>query len=215
MAFYTEAYHKLANWCRDREVTLVAVSKIRTDHEIMEAYNAGQRDFGENYVQELISKAANLPDDIRWHFIGHLQTNKVKSIIHFVHLVQGVDNLKLLQELNKQASKIGKRIKCLLQVHIAREESKFGFQSDEVLSIDPAQYPYLEICGLMGMATFTDDVKVVKSEFDRLASLFNRMKGIHRSFTILSMGMSDDYQTAVEAGSNMIRVGSLIFGLRI
>ena len=214
MSFYRKEYLELKSHCEKQHISLVAVSKMRTESEIMAAYNEGQFDFGENYVQELIVKAEALPKDIRWHFIGHLQTNKVKFIASFVHLFHGVDNGKLLSALNKQALKLNKKINCLLQVHIAREETKFGFSEQEITKIEFNKYPSLNICGLMGMASFTDDNTQVRNEFRQLHSLFNILKKAHPQFTILSMGMSGDYKIAIEEGSTMIRVGSLIFGER-
>lgn len=214
MAFYTDNYQKLKKECEAGNVTLVAVSKIRTEADIMQAYNCGQVDFGENYVQELVSKAENLPKDIRWHFIGHLQRNKVKYIAPFIYMVHGIDNEKLLSELNKQALKLKRTISCLLQVHIAQEETKFGFSKEEIHSLDLSHYPSLNICGLMGMATFTYDVNRVKNEFHFLSELYKNLQHKYSAFTVLSMGMSGDYSIAMEEGSNMIRVGSLIFGER-
>ena len=200
---------------------LVAVSKTKPIEMIMEAYAAGQRDFGENYVQELADKYEQLPKDIRWHFIGHLQSNKVKYIAPFVHLVHGVDSLKLLKEIDKQAAKNQRVIPCLLQVYIATEESKFGFDESEVRELIASgllqQLPNIIIAGLMGMASNSDDPALVTSEFGRLAGLFKELKqsqlpGIDMQH--LSCGMSGDYQLALSAGSNMLRIGSTIFGER-
>ncbi len=214
MAFYKDNFEKLKKECEINNITLVAVSKIRTEADIIQAYNCGQRDFGENYVQELVAKAESLPKDIRWHFIGHLQTNKVKYIAPFIHLVHGIDNEKLLSELNKQAAKLDKKINCLLQLHIAEEETKFGFSAEEVIALDFSRYPFLNICGLMGMATFTDDKTQIQKEFLVLSELYKTLQKKHTAFTILSMGMSGDYDLAIREGSNMIRVGSLLFGER-
>ena len=207
------------------KATLVAVSKMRTVEEIKALYDLGQRDFGENYVQELVEKQLLLPGDIRWHYIGHLQTNKVKYIAPFVHLIHGMDSFKLLKEINKQGQKLNKPIRCLLQVHIAREETKFGLSEDELeelvqgLSAPEAmkEYGFVKICGLMGMATFTDDLEKVRREFMYLQTLFDKYSQIkldHFHFTKLSMGMSDDYKVAIESGSNLVRIGSLLFGRR-
>ncbi|MEK9531162.1 MAG: YggS family pyridoxal phosphate-dependent enzyme, partial [Flavobacteriaceae bacterium] len=182
---------------------------------LSEAYEAGQRDFGENKVQELCKKAAELPKDIRWHMIGHLQRNKVKYIAPFVHLIHGVDSQKLLNEINKQAAKNNRILDVLIQLHIAEESSKFGFsyeQADELLKQE-LSLTHVRIKGLMGMASFTEDKMQIKREFTRLATFFNKWKE-SKSLEVLSMGMSGDYPLAVEAGSNMIRVGSLIFGSR-
>jgi pyridoxal phosphate enzyme (YggS family) len=195
-------------------VALVAVSKIRTANEIIEAYNAGQMDFGENYVQELVAKHEELPKNIRWHFIGHLQSNKVKYITSFVYLIQGVDSKKLLAEINKQAGKENRVINCLLQVHIAEEETKFGFNETELNEIDPDEYKNINIAGLMGMASFSDDENKVRHEFKKLKRLFDTMQLKHSQIRTLSMGMSGDYKLAIEEGSNMVRIGSLLFGVR-
>lgn len=203
------------------EVSLVAVSKTKPIGMIQEAYAAGQRDFGENYVQELADKQAQLPSDIRWHMIGHLQSNKVKYIAPFVHLIHGIDSLKLLQEVNKQALKNNRVIDCLLQVHIAQEETKFGFDPDEILALvkNPAlqQLENIRIKGLMTMGSNTEDQGQVEKEFRMIKKLFDECHSFniqHLAFNILSMGMSGDYELAVKCGSNMVRVGSLIFGER-
>ncbi len=209
-----KAYNILREECKVKNATLVAVSKNKPVEDILELYNVGQRDFGENYVQELIEKQQQLPKDIRWHFIGHLQTNKVKQIINFVHLIHGVDSFKLLKEINKQAQKINKITKCLLQVHIAQEETKFGLDENELneimIQLDNDSMSNIKVCGLMGMASFTEDKQQVHKEFHHLKSLFDKYK----SLLFLSMGMTADYKIAIEEGSNMIRVGSLIFGIR-
>jgi hypothetical protein len=198
--------------------TLVAVSKTKPIELILEAYNAGHRDFGENYVQELVSKHTTLPADIRWHFIGHLQTNKVKYIIPFVYLIHGVDSKKLLVEINKQAGKINRIVNVLLQVYIAKEETKFGLNEQEVSDIIneylQKKYVNIQIVGFMGMASNTNNVEQIKKEFGYLAKLFNGYKEQINNFTILSIGMSNDYLLAIEAGSNMVRIGSAIFGER-
>ena len=197
-----------------KEVTLVAVSKTKPNTAILEAYQAGQRIFGENKVQELAKKAEELPKDIVWHMIGHLQTNKVKFIAPFVSLIHGVDSLKLLKEINKRAEKNNRIIDCLLQVHIATESTKFGFGLDELESAlnTAKEYQNIKIIGLMGMATFTDDTQQVTQEFKSLKTVFDTLK--NNNITTLSMGMSGDYKIAIEQGSTMIRVGSAIFGHR-
>ena len=194
-----------------KEVTLVAVSKTRQNSAIIEAYQIGQRIFGENKVQELVQKFEELPKDINWHMIGHLQTNKVKYIAPFVSLIHGVDSVKLLKEINKRAKQNNRVIDCLLQVHIATESTKFGFDIPKVNeAIDSAnEYQNIRIVGLMGMATFTDNKQQVIQEFSSLKIVFDTVKNEH--ITILSMGMSGDYQLAIEQGSNMVRVGSAIF----
>ena len=193
--------------------TLVAVSKTKPNELILEAYAAGQRDFGENKVQDLVAKAEVLPKDIKWHMIGYLQRNKVKYIVPFVYLIHGVDSEKLLKEINKQASKIGKVVNCLLQVHIAREDSKFGFSEDELnellVSGRLKEYAHVSIKGLMGMATFTQNMDQVGEEFAGLRKVYDQY-----DMQTLSMGMSGDYLLALEKGSNMIRVGTAIFGKR-
>ena len=202
-------------------VTLVAVSKTKPAALIEEAYAIGQRDFGENYVQELVDKQAQLPKDIRWHFIGHLQSNKVKYIAPFVSLIHGVDSLKLLKEINKQGAKCGRVIPCLLQVYIASEESKFGFDAAEIRELlasgELLTLHNIHISGLMGMASNTEQEGQVKAEFESLAGLFHELKksplpNLHMEH--LSCGMSSDYQLALAAGSTMLRIGSTIFGAR-
>jgi pyridoxal phosphate enzyme (YggS family) len=217
----TEAYQNLLQECITKNVTLIAVSKTKPIEDILELYNLGHRDFGENYVQELIEKEKQLPKDIRWHFIGHLQTNKVKQVVEFVHLIHGVDSLKLLTEINKQSKKINKITECLLQVHIAQEETKFGLDENELKEIidQLATEPFTNasITGLMGMASFTDNKDQVRQEFQYLKSLLNECNGwltVDRQLWTISMGMTADYTIAIEEGSNMIRIGSLIFGAR-
>ena len=197
-----------------KEVTLVAVSKTRQNSAIIEAYQIGQRIFGENKVRELVQKFEKLPKDINWHMIGHLQTNKVKFIAPFVSLIHGVDSIKLLKEINKRAKQNNRVIDCLLQVHIATESTKFGFDISEVNeAINSAnEYQNIRIVGLMGMATFTDNKQQVIQEFSSLKTVFDTVKNEH--ITTLSMGMSGDYQLAIEQGSSMVRVGSAIFGHR-
>jgi len=203
-------------------VLLIAVSKTKPTSAIEEAYTAGQRAFGENYVQEIIEKQPALPDDIQWHFIGHLQSNKVKYIASFVHCIHAVDSLKLLLEIDKQAGKFQRNIDCLLQVHIAHEESKFGFTPSEIIelcrSTDLSQFKHARVIGLMGMASFTDDSAQVLQEFQTLKSIFKELKQSifieNTAFKEISMGMSGDWKTAIEEGSTMIRLGSAIFGTR-
>lgn len=202
--------------------TLVAVSKTKPSSDILEAYEGGHRDFGENKVQELTTKYEELPKDIRWHMIGHLQRNKVKYLVDFVHLIHGVDSVKLLKEINKRAKKVDRVIDCLLQVHIAREESKFGFDEDEVLELllgqELPEFENVRITGLMGMATFTENTNQVSQEFRSLKEIYDRLAANslppNVKMETLSMGMSGDYRLALEEGSNMIRVGSLLFGER-
>jgi pyridoxal phosphate enzyme (YggS family) len=200
--------------------TLIAVSKTKPVEDILELYNLGQRDFGENYVQELVGKYEQLPKDIRWHYIGHLQSNKVKYIAPFVHLIHGVDSLSLLKEVNKQALKNNRVIDCLLQVFIAKEETKFGLDSSEldvVLTSDLSALKNIRITGLMGMASFSTNMDLVRAEFKYLKGLFDTyapLSTVNLQLTTLSMGMSSDYHPALEEGSNMIRIGSLIFGER-
>lgn len=198
-----------------KDVTLVAVSKTKPNSAIEEAYGVGHRDFGENKVQELCQKAEELPKDIRWHMIGHLQRNKVKYIAPFVHLIHGVDSERLLAEINKQGAKKNRVIDVLIQLHIAEESSKFGFSYDEAASLFSNEnlYPNVRVVGLMGMATFTEDKTQITREFETLSTFYNTWKA-QKSLSVLSMGMSNDYPIAIAMGSNMIRVGSLIFGRR-
>ena len=193
-------------------VKLVAVSKTKTEKELLEAYECGQRIFGENKTQEMSSKFENLPKDIEWHMIGHVQTNKVKYMAPFVHTIHSVDRIKLLNEIQKQALKNDRIIECLIQVRIAVEETKFGILSSELNSIleKASTFPNIKIKGLMGMASFTSNKEQIRSEFKILANLFR----LNNKFDVLSMGMSGDYLIAIEEGSNMIRVGSKIFGER-
>jgi len=203
-------------------VDLVCVSKFNPNESIIAAYECGERVFGESKVQELCGKYETLPKDIFWHFIGHLQTNKIKYIVPFVQLIHGVDSYKLLEEINKQAVKSGKIVNCLLQVHIAKEETKFGFSAEELLDTmaegDWKNLNNIQICGLMGMATYTDNKEQIRLEFRSLKQLFDNVKQSYfadnESFSKLSMGMSDDYQIAIEEGSTLVRVGSKIFGSR-
>lgn len=203
-------------------VRLVAISKFHPKEYLSAAYAEGQRIFGESHEQELAKKVADLPKDIEWHFIGHLQTNKIKYIVPYVALIHGIDSYKLLAEVDKQAAKAGKTVNCLLQLHIAREETKFGFSFDECREMLAAgewrELKHIRICGLMGMATNTDNDEQIKTEFCSLNSFFNEVKAKWfadaESFRELSMGMSHDYHEAIAAGSTLIRVGSKIFGER-
>ena len=198
----------------DEKVKLVAVSKTKPTNYIFEAYQAGQRIFGENKVQELIEKSTNLPDDIQWHMIGHLQTNKVKYIAPFVSLIHSVDSKKLLIEIDKRAKQHERVIHCLLQIHIAQESSKFGLSENEALELLEMKLANVSIDGLMGMATFTENKQQIRSEFKSLKNTFEKAKRKFHKLSILSMGMSGDYDIAIEEGSNMIRIGSSIFGGR-
>ncbi len=215
--------NSLKNETISKKVTLIAVSKTKTVADIREAYDAGQRLFGENTVQEMVEKYGQLPKDIQWHQIGHLQSNKVKYIAPFISMIQSVDSLKLLQEINKQAEKNKRIIDCLLQIYIADEETKFGLGFDEAIellrSAEFAVLRCIRIRGLMGIATNTDKEKQLKDEFHELKIFFDGIKQSffrqEESFNVLSMGMSADYELAIEQGSNMIRVGSTIFGDRV
>ncbi|GGC92315.1 YggS family pyridoxal phosphate enzyme [Flavobacterium lutivivi] len=204
-------------------VTLVAVSKTKPVADLMEAYNAGQRIFGENKIQEMTEKWQQMPKDIEWHMIGHVQSNKVKYMIPYVKLIHGVDSLKLLKEINRLAAKWRKKVDCLLQVHIAEEETKFGLDEKELEEIlnyvqnDKNEMNNIRIVGLMGMATFTDNQEQIKKEFQNLKSIFDKLQQLETlnlKLETLSMGMSGDYQLAIECGSTMVRIGSSIFGTR-
>lgn len=216
-----ENYAEIQKALQPREATLVAVSKTKPVEAILALYDLGQRDFGENYVQELLEKQAALPADIRWHFIGHLQSNKVKYIAPFVHLIHGIDSLRLLKEVGKQGAKHNRVIPVLLQVHIASEETKFGFDPDELLQLDlPTELTkisHVQVKGLMGMASFSNNKELVRSEFRSLKTLFDRLcisPSDNCRMDILSMGMSGDYPIALEEGSTMVRIGSSLFGKR-
>jgi pyridoxal phosphate enzyme (YggS family) len=249
MAVNVEQFQQILTGLGDK-ARLIAVSKTKPVEDIQALYDLGQRDFGENYVQELVDKQGQLPSDIRWHFIGHLQSNKVKYIAPFVHLIHGVDSLRLLKEIDKQAARNGRSISCLLQVYIAREETKFGLDEAELaeviktLAIGPAssgspsfgagELSNVNVLGLMGMASFTEDPEKIRAEFHTLKLLFDHYFGPAATSTaraasstsdltgearttaapILSMGMSGDYQLAIAEGSNMVRIGSLLFGKR-
>lgn len=212
-------------------VTMICVSKFHPAEAIMEAYQVGERDFGESRVQELLPKYEALPKDIRWHFIGHLQTNKVKMIVPFVHLIHSVDSLRLLETINREAEKIQRRVRVLLEVHVAKEETKSGFTPEELESLfiqeQLSRFDYVEVCGIMGMATNTDDEQEIRRCFQTIKDFADTHipntlsirdnKGIHKGYHsfFISMGMSDDHQIAIEEGSNMVRIGSSIFGERI
>lgn len=220
----TSVWESLTVSFKQQGVTLVAVSKTKPVADIQELYNLGQRDFGENYVQELSEKQPQLPADIRWHYIGHLQSNKVKYIAPFVHLIHAVDSFKLLQEINKQAAKNNRTIDVLLQLFIADEETKFGLDEKEVIELldfyeaQKAELPHARICGLMGMASNTENEAQIRAEFDRLYNVFLNLKQSSflgkTYFNTCSMGMSSDYKIAIEAGANMVRIGSMLFGAR-
>lgn len=220
MAVNLTAYRQVLSEIDHYRARLVAVSKIKPVSDILALYEAGQRIFGENYVQELVDKASQLPQDIRWHFIGHLQSNKVKYIASFVSMIHGVDSLKLLQEINKQAAKHHRAIDCLLQIHIATEETKFGLDEQELYQLlDQASgLPHVRIAGLMGMASNTDDEAQIHREFAGLKALHDHVKAKYfpdtADFKELSTGMSGDYKIALEEGSTLVRIGSLLFGAR-
>lgn len=201
-----------------KKVTLVAVSKTKPLSDIIEAYATGHRVFGENKIQEMVEKHAQLPDDIQWHMIGHLQRNKVKYMASFVNLIHGVDSIKTLKEINKQAKKHDRIINCLLQVKIATEDTKFGLSGIEITTIlnstEVKEFKNIKIAGFMGMASFTSDKKQIKKEFNALRILFDKFKTNHKQLKIISMGMSSDFNLAIEEGSTMVRVGSAIFGNR-
>lgn len=216
------SFKSIAKEVNDSGATLVAVSKTKPNEQILDIYNQGQRIFGENRVQELVEKYNTLPKDIEWHMIGHLQSNKVKYMAHFVNLIHSVDNFKLLKEVNKQAAKNERIINCLLQFKIAKEETKTGFDlKDAKEMLDSELFSTLKnikICGIMGMATFTDKQDQVRSEFQKLKNIFDQLQASYfknqDSFSEISMGMSGDFQLAIEEGSTMVRIGSLIFGNR-
>jgi pyridoxal phosphate enzyme (YggS family) len=219
-----EAFSQLTRTLSESDTTLIAVSKLKPAADIRALYELGQHDFGENYVQELVEKQAQLPEDIRWHFIGHLQSNKVKYIAPFVHLIHGVDSFRLLTEINKQAEKNNRIIPCLLQIHIAEEETKFGLDEKEMIELleyyeaQKEKLAYVRIDGLMGMASFTENEEHVAKEFKNLKALFHLARQSYflgkDHFKILSMGMSGDYKIAIQEGSTHVRIGSLLFGQR-
>lgn len=212
-----ENLHSIKNTL-PKSVTLVAVSKTKPISDLKEAYDAGQRIFGENKIQEMAEKWEQMPKDIQWHMIGHVQTNKVKFMAPFVSVIHGVDSLKLLEEINKQAQKHNRIIDCLLQIHIAEEETKFGLDEKELailLSSETFQeMKNIRVIGLMGMATFTDNQSQIRKEFTHLKNIFDQFQKQHPQFQILSIGMSGDYQLAIACGSTMVRIGSSIFGNR-
>ena len=217
MPVLLDNYKEITKKAHDKNAVLVVVTKTKPISDVAELVALGHRDFGENYVQELVDKEAAFPKDIHWHFIGHLQSNKVKFIAPFVYLIHGVDSLKLLQEINRQAAKCNRIIPCLLQVHIAQEETKFGFDfvelKDALEELSKNPLPNVLVKGLMGMASFSDDKTVIRKEFEYLSSLYIKHKEKY-SWDTLSMGMSSDYAIALEYGSTMLRVGSLILNSR-
>ncbi|MFY7965842.1 MAG: YggS family pyridoxal phosphate-dependent enzyme [Chitinophagaceae bacterium] len=215
MSVNQKEYNKIISEFKDNNIRLVAVSKTKPIEDIVALYDLGQRDFGENYVQEMVDKNLQVKEaDIRWHFIGHLQTNKVKYIAKFVHLIHSVDSLKLLQEINKQGFKNNICIKCLIQIYIATEETKFGLDEkefDEIMNLYlNGAFKNVAILGVMGMASFSDDKNKVRAEFANLKAIVSK----YPELSIISMGMSQDYKIAIEEGSNMVRIGSLLFGER-
>jgi pyridoxal phosphate enzyme (YggS family) len=220
----TSTWKRITEELKKTDTTLVAVSKTKPVADIQALYDGGQRAFGENYVQELVEKQPQLPGDVKWHYIGHLQSNKVKQIAPFVHLIHAVDSFKLLLEINKQAAKHDRVIDVLLQLHIAGEETKFGMDDKELIEFldyytaQKEQLQNVRICGLMGMASFTEDTAQVRKEFQHLTNTFKNLKAAYflanDQFTTCSMGMSGDYRIAIEEGSNMVRIGSLLFGSR-
>lgn len=224
MSVNKEAYATIRQQVTEAGALLVAVSKTKPVQDIQELYELGQRDFGENYVQELAEKQPQLPADIRWHFIGHLQTNKVKYIAPFVYMIHGVESFKLLKEINKQAARQQRVIRCLLQLHIAQEETKFGMNREELAGLLDAyllekdQLPHVELCGIMAMASFTSDETKIRAEFQEAGVLFNWIRETYGqilpAFRECSYGMSGDYPVALQEGSTMVRIGSLIFGNR-
>lgn len=224
MPVQRDAYQKILVDVRSKHAELIAVSKTKPVEDILELYQLGHRHFGENYVQELIEKQPQLPEDIHWHFIGHLQSNKVKYIAPFVYMIHGVESMKLLYEINKQAQKHNRVIKCLLQLHVAKEETKFGMNEDELLAFvaayvrEKASMQHVELCGVMAMASFTENQAQIRSEFIKVKKIFDRVLAergsMLQSFDQISMGMSGDYMIALSEGSTFIRVGSLIFGSR-
>ena len=199
-----------------KNINLIAVTKTKTNDDIMNAYNCGQRLFGENKVQELTNKYNDLPKDIKWNMIGHLQTNKVKYIASFIDLIHSLDSIKLAKEINKQGEKNNRVIDCLIQIKISTDESKYGIGFDDFdkLYNDTLDLKFVNVVGLMGMASFTNDEKKIKNEFKLISSLFNKLKIVNKKFTYLSIGMSNDYKLAINEGGNMIRIGSRIFGER-
>lgn len=223
MAIDVESYRVIIKATAARRARVIAVSKTKPVEDIQVLYDLGHRDFGENYVQELSTKIALLPEDVRWHFIGHLQSNKVKYIAPFVYMIHGVDSLKLIMEINKQGVKNFRKIKCLLQIYIAREETKFGLDETELNELLEAffssdEMQNVQICGLMAMASFSENPQLVRAEFAKAKKIFEAVKEKYfyhdDAFSEISMGMSNDFQIALEEGSTMVRIGSLIFGER-
>lgn len=224
MSVNADVFHKISEEVVAHNAQLIAVSKTKPISDIEALYQLGHRDFGENYVQELMEKQPQLPADIRWHFIGHLQSNKVKYIAPFVYMIHGVESIKLLREINKQAQKHNRVIHCLLQLHVAKEETKFGMDAQELNSLldtylaEKDSFAHVALCGVMAMASFTDDQAQVKAEFKEVKQIFDNVlseKGsILPDFQQISMGMSGDYPLALAEGSTLVRVGSLIFGSR-
>lgn len=222
MSVNIEFFQKISNELNLKNVKLIAVSKTKSEKDIMLLYSEGQRIFGENKVQEMLSKAESLPKDIKWHLIGHLQTNKVKYIVEFVSMVHSIDSLKLLLEIDRQAQKYNRAINCLLQFHIATEESKFGLNLEEANDLLNAEafksLKNIRICGVMGMASFSDDNALIRGEFRNLKNIYQRIKDAFfledDAFCEISMGMSGDFEIATSEGSSMVRIGSLLFGQR-
>lgn len=216
MAIQADKYFQLLEELKPYEAGLVAVSKTKPCSDIQAFYDLGQRDFGENYVQEFLEKVPQLPNDIRWHFIGHLQRNKVKQILPHVYLIHGVDSERLLNEIQKEAAKANLKIKVLLQVFIAQEETKFGFDQAELSAVisDLNQWPNVDIRGVMGMSSLTDNLAQVRAEFQQLKQASQQLLAVKSDANIISMGMSGDYSIALEEGSTMIRIGSVLFGAR-
>lgn len=220
MGWHQEKFLQILAEVKSYQAKLIAVSKLQSVESIKFAYESGQRDFAENYVQELLNKQPQLPSDIHWHFIGHLQSNKVKYIAPFVSLIHGVDSEKLLQEISRQGKKLQRCIPCLLQVHVAREETKFGLSEQELeellknISTNPDKFSFVEVKGIMGMASFSEDNDLIVTEFRKLKSLFDKYRSQY-GFCELSMGMSADYRFALQEGSTMVRIGSMLFGSRI
>jgi pyridoxal phosphate enzyme (YggS family) len=211
-------FDEIKGYCNSKNVALIAVSKTHSPDSILHLFHKGQRDFAENKVQEMVSKREVLPQEIQWHFIGHLQTNKVKYIADFVHMIQSVDSLKLCKEINKQAQLHSRVIDCLLQVKVAKEDSKYGIEPSEIFEfideVSKLGLSNIRIKGIMGMSTFTEDQNIIKDEFIQLKIIFDELRKRNPEISILSMGMSSDYQIAINNGSNMVRIGSLIFGER-
>ena len=213
----TENLNKINNEIPSN-VKLIAISKTKSIEEILEAYDNGQRIFGENKVQEMTEKHSLLPKDIKWHMVGHVQRNKIKYMAPYVDLIHGIDSFKSLRTINKEGEKNDRIIKCLLQLKISSESTKFGLEIDELEKIiqspEYKKLSFVKVCGIMAMASFTADLELVREEFNIASKLYNKIKKVNSDFQILSMGMSNDYEIAIEAGSNMIRIGSLIFGSR-